>query len=285
VIHIFLAFLLVTTAASLTGEFSSYSIHLLESGDALFVITERIPLSTPEDLEAWEVFASNYSLSEEYEEIISMTVSSISKELGREMSVSDFNLSLYLSPAPGKSYGVIEYSFLWRNFSVVRGNSLSCGDIFVGGFYISSSETLSVIIPDGFSLVEASPSPDELRDNELIWYGPKEFRSGEPRILVEKEEGLSWIHLTPALLIPFLYLLFRKRRGEEEKTGEEPPEDKELVLKLLRESGGSMLQSEIVRKTGFSKSKVSVILSKLQKEGKVEKVMKGRENLIRLKKS
>jgi|Deesub1362A_J573_1020465.scaffolds.fasta_scaffold03001_4 uncharacterized membrane protein len=281
VIPLLLTLMLITSPIGIE-EFTSYSIHLLESGDALFVITERIPLQTSEELKAWEVFSSNYSVSDEYEKIISRVVQEASNELGRNMSVSAFNSSLYISPGIGKSYGVIEYSFLWRNFSVVEGNKLLCGDVFIGGLYISSSETLTIYLPDGFSLLSVSPPPDVVSEEKISWYGPKEFQSGSPAVVLEKNEEFSAIFALPLIAVFLALLILKKWRMRNKKP--QTHSDEDLIMELLKESGGEMLQSDIVRRTGFSKSKVSMMISKLQKEGKIEKVMKGRENLIRLKK-
>ncbi|MFC5969999.1 helix-turn-helix domain-containing protein [Halomarina salina] len=78
-----------------------------------------------------------------------------------------------------------------------------------------------------------------------------------------------------------------------EQTGEEtsePPEpaitDEELmsdddrVHSLLAENGGRMKQVNIVERTGWSKSKVSMLLSEMEEEGEIHKLRVGRENII-----
>ena len=42
------------------------------------------------------------------------------------------------------------------------------------------------------------------------------------------------------------------------------------------------MQTEIVQKSGFSKSKTSSLLTNMVENGHIERVKKGRENLIRL---
>jgi hypothetical protein len=58
--------------------------------------------------------------------------------------------------------------------------------------------------------------------------------------------------------------------------------DEERVIKFLEEAGGQMFQSDLVRKTDFSKSKLSMVLSDLKEKGTIVKIKKGKENLIRL---
>ena len=78
--------------------------------------------------------------------------------------------------------------------------------------------------------------------------------------------------------------------GQEAKAepGPEPLPDEELltdedrVVKLIRENGGRMKQVNIVEETGWSKSKVSMLLSDMEDEGTISKLRVGRENIISL---
>lgn len=59
-------------------------------------------------------------------------------------------------------------------------------------------------------------------------------------------------------------------------------EDEERVVSLIEDNGGQMRQSAIVDETGWSKSKVSMVLSEMTDDGTVSKLQLGRENLISL---
>lgn len=56
--------------------------------------------------------------------------------------------------------------------------------------------------------------------------------------------------------------------------------DEEHVLWLLHQHDGRLKQSQIVDRTEWSKSKVSRVLSRMEADGRIEKVPVGRENLI-----
>ncbi|WP_115862704.1 helix-turn-helix transcriptional regulator [Halorussus litoreus] len=58
--------------------------------------------------------------------------------------------------------------------------------------------------------------------------------------------------------------------------------DEARVKKLLGENGGRMKQVNIVEETGWSKSKVSMLLSEMEDEGEISKLRVGRENIISL---
>lgn len=54
------------------------------------------------------------------------------------------------------------------------------------------------------------------------------------------------------------------------------------IEKLLSDAGGAAFQSDIVNAAGISKSAISIVLSRMHKDGKIVKIRRGRENLIRL---
>ncbi|MDF9746869.1 DUF7343 domain-containing protein [Natrinema salsiterrestre] len=63
---------------------------------------------------------------------------------------------------------------------------------------------------------------------------------------------------------------------------EELMTDEDRVVKLIQENGGRMKQVNIVDETGWSKSKVSMLLSEMEDEGIISKLRVGRENIISL---
>ena len=59
-------------------------------------------------------------------------------------------------------------------------------------------------------------------------------------------------------------------------------EDEEMIKQFLLRSGGQAYQTDIVEHSGLSKSKISMVLSKMKDDGMIIKIRKGKENLIRL---
>ncbi|WP_231189785.1 helix-turn-helix domain-containing protein [Haladaptatus sp. DYF46] len=94
--------------------------------------------------------------------------------------------------------------------------------------------------------------------------------------LLVQRNGTEWL--------PMLF-------GNDTRTGREPePEppaqsetmttDADRVLELLRENGGRLPQGEIIERTGWSKSKVSRLLSKMEDREQVSKINIGRKNIV-----
>ncbi|AGN02380.1 hypothetical protein L593_12185 [Salinarchaeum sp. Harcht-Bsk1] len=63
---------------------------------------------------------------------------------------------------------------------------------------------------------------------------------------------------------------------------EEPISDDRRVQQLLEDGGGRMKQTAIVEETDWSKSKVSMLLSEMEEDGRIKKIQVGRENIIAL---
>ncbi len=92
-------------------------------------------------------------------------------------------------------------------------------------------------------------------------------------------------------------LFFIKKRSEEQPLHEpasdshevayaeeyDLPEDLAEVVELIRKEGGRITQKELRKKLGYSEAKMSLIIADLERRGIVEKVKKGRGNIIFLR--
>jgi uncharacterized membrane protein len=58
------------------------------------------------------------------------------------------------------------------------------------------------------------------------------------------------------------------------------PSDQQVILEMLEANDGRTKQARIVDATGWSKSKVSMLLSEMEDEGDITKLRVGRENII-----
>jgi len=118
---------------------------------------------------------------------------------------------------------------------------------------------------------------------------------GESAILAGAADGgLSWSVIGLVLIVvgvvsAYLWVnrsaevsTFTRGGDEVSLPGAELVEDEERVRSLLEEHDGQMRQSAIVEETGWSKSKVSMILSEMTDDEMITKLQLGRENLISL---
>ncbi|MCS7131015.1 MAG: MarR family transcriptional regulator [Archaeoglobaceae archaeon] len=109
-----------------------------------------------------------------------------------------------------------------------------------------------------------------------------------PEIVEANEEDYSWIAIVLSLAgIIFIYILkkkyLKKDSGKVSEQIEVIPEDLRAVLEFIKAEGGRITQKELRKKLGYSEAKISLIIADLERRGLVEKVKKGRGNIIFLK--
>jgi hypothetical protein len=273
----------------------TYTIALSEEGTANWHVEYRTLLASDEDLEAFDSYTKNVSAAylPQFQDLMQRSAALAAAATSRPMEITDFAGDAVIQTTPTGRYGVVYYSFNWKNFAKTVPD-LAIGDAFAGGLYLAKDNTLVIRYPSGYSVSDAEPSPDQVRDG-LIWYGQRSFGAGEPRLVFEKP-GFPWLllllgGLLCVLTLGSLYVVLSKRRAPEPVEAEDPPvtlSETELlsledrIIQLLKTSGGEQYQSEIVKTLGLPKSTVSASLNDLHKRGVIQKVKKGRENLIRL---
>jgi len=273
----------------------TYTIALSEEGTANWHVEYRTLLASEEDLEAFDSYTKNVSSNylPQFQDLMQRSAAQAAAATSRPMEITDFAGDAVIQTTPTGRYGVVYFSFNWKNFAKTVPD-LAIGDAFAGGLYLAKDNTLVIRYPSGYSVRSAEPAPDQVRDG-LIWYGQRSFGAGEPRMVFEKT-GFPWLPLLLGgllcvLILGGLYVVLSKRRVPEPVEAEDPPvtlSEMELlsledrIIQLLKTSGGEQYQSEIVKTLGLPKSTVSATLNDLHQRGVIQKVKKGRENLIRL---
>ena len=77
-----------------------------------------------------------------------------------------------------------------------------------------------------------------------------------------------------------------KKENESNQKPEEKYEDDDLdhVIKIIKQEGGRATQKDIRKQIPLSEAKISLMIAELEHKGIVEKIKKGRGNIIILKK-
>ena len=86
---------------------------------------------------------------------------------------------------------------------------------------------------------------------------------------------------TPVLFGDFLEILKSKAKVNDKK---QEDYDLEKVIKILKEEGGRATQKVIRKEIPLSEAKISLMIAELEHKGVIEKIKKGRGNIIILKK-
>ncbi len=275
------------------SETTTIKIEVMKNGSAIWSAERRILLQDEADLEAWNNSTRQSDKSqmlETYTKEMSDYVAQSKIATKRSMFASDFDLIYSLSKTPTGNYGTITYKFTWNGFAKVDNGKIFIGDVFFEGIVLLEGSTFIIKMPSGYEALDSRPKSDKVEEDQVIWEGKayREFKAGEPAVVLA-EKSFDITHLaTIALLIIIAAIAVLKRDSLMSLIGkitkESIPETDEALILALLEPRGEMYQSEIVEKSGFSKSKVSLLLEDLKQKDRIVKIRKGKENLIRLKK-
>ncbi|MCL7475342.1 MAG: hypothetical protein SCH39_07840 [Methanosarcinales archaeon] len=279
------------------------TIEVHENGTAFLTIEERIPLKTQPELNEWNQFTRNgqgfryQKVIQELEDKTNQSLILAKNYTNRSMEVRNVNISYDMLKTTSGTFGIIIFHFEWVNFASLDSSSIFIGDSFTEVMVPSSDNVLIIKIPDDYDILSVSPEFDKRDGTRLIWDGTmyRSFNVGEPA-LVLKPGTNTWpfMLLVLIIIISGLTILFLKKRfftGAKDDTVFSPDqdlkmefiEDEEMIIKILITHNGQANQSDIVRESGFSKSKISNILAKMKEDGDIEKIRKGKRNIIRIK--
>jgi len=87
----------------------------------------------------------------------------------------------------------------------------------------------------------------------------------------------------------FYFIKYKKQKREikyekKENKKEESYDDLEQIIKIIKQEGGRTTQKDIRKQIPLSEAKISLMIAELEHKGIIEKIKKGRGNIIILKK-
>lgn len=285
-------------AAAATPDYSiTYTITVADDGSALWRVEYRTLLLSDSDTMDFDAYSRDLPTVylPQFRDLMERSAAQAAVATGRNMQVSGVTGDAVTQESPTGRYGVVVYTARWGDFART-GATLTIGDAFGGGLYLEKDNSLVIRYPEGYTVAQAEPAPDDSRDG-LVWYGQRSFGAGEPRVVLE-QPAFPLLPVTAGLVLVIViaFAVFTFYRGRTKNSGD--PQDENIapsplsttelmsiedrIVQLLRSQGGEQFQSDIVRMIGLPKSTVSTVLNDLHTRGKIIKVKKGRENLIRL---
>ena len=182
---------------------------------------------------------------------------------------------------------------------------------------VTENGNYSFVVPPGTYVIKAyyyNHGELELYDEEnitvkgngsyvldLILFPNLNYNESMPNIQLNLgSEGstlpISLLVFLPAIFLVLLFIFTRRRsereisrevreaeRIEEQVKRDELPEDLKEIVEIIRKEGGRITQKDLRKKLGYSEAKVSLMIADLERRGVVEKVRRGRGNIIFLK--
>jgi len=278
-----------------------YRIEVYIDGSATWII-EHIFLKGQDEALFRQLSDPTYFSDTFVKNIKSLVNATKEKTQRMNMTLENFVMTISVSG----SYSIVKYQFRWRGFAEIENTRIKIGDVFeVENFftYLYGDGAVYIKYPTEYIVESVSPTPHE-QDYSipmLEWYGIEDFGIEEPKIVIKEKsaasEFLDIISKNVILIIGLLALIgvgsvglyhFKLRKKE---MGPKMPEflrilgmedDEEKVVNLLKAAGGSLYQSAIADRCGFSRSKASKLLALMERKGKIRREKKGREKLVTL---
>lgn len=286
---IFAILFLSSLGGVISEESNSIYIKIYEDGSALWNLETKFELKTQSDIDFFNGYMA--ALEEDKEFIIQQKKDSLQEIIndvayssGREMTVENISLNYQSIDSINKKYGLVNIKFLWKGFGLKDKDMIKIGDAFSKGSFIEEGEVLLIEYPKEYSINNVYPEPNEKRENSLLWYGPKILLENEPRIILEKKSlvnstNILLVGIVSILAISIIVLIFhltcRKKKNSPMLLS-----DQEKIINILKSSGGKCFQNYIVDQSGMSKSKISQIISEMEKTELISKQKYGKNNLI-----
>ena len=103
-----------------------------------------------------------------------------------------------------------------------------------------------------------------------------------PETEAKPESKFNWLLvLIPALLILLIIFYFKRKKPKTKEVNENESSDR--IIKIIKDAGGRITQKDLRKHFPLSEAKVSLMITELEAKGKLEKIKKGRGNIIILK--
>ncbi|ELY46691.1 helix-turn-helix transcriptional regulator [Natronorubrum sulfidifaciens] len=294
-------------------------IFVSENGTATFAVDYRFENNSDgtweelrDDVEANpEAYADSQEVR--WNEVLEEGVNATERE---EMELSNVSVRTDTSAAP-RDLGRVEVRFEWSTFAYVELNRIEAGDA-LAGYTLSRNTSVQMVAPDGYTIEEVSPSPEDASADAVYWNSDSTEFSPDPPLVVMIEESngeeqpaetgaspsMPWLAVIAALaLLAILgavgWWLERQRADVTGAASETPPlangsatkangppadllSNEERVLQLLEQHGGRLKQQAVVSELDWTEAKTSQVVSGLREDDKIEVFRIGRENVLAL---
>jgi uncharacterized membrane protein len=196
-----------------------------------------------------------------------------------------------------------EYTFVWRNFSTIQNGELTFGDVFKTPDFFSllfGDAALQLTYPNIYRPESVYPPPYDRQDEKqlLKWARTQDLTNVDTKITLSTSGqsdaksntvgmdviGGAVVAVAVPVALVSVYAIRKLKNTKPathittEPSGLESDEDK--ILNLLKTAGGSMRQTEITERLGYSKAKTSQLLTDLEERGLLARYKRGRDKIV-----
>ena len=174
-----LALLLLGTAAPVAAaptpsgvapSAQTVTVELTPDGTATVHLQLAYNLSTDAERAAFDSLAADEAARDATREAFAGTLedlaAEVSEDVGRPMAVT--NPRIELATVDGGATGVVTLTVTWSNLARVEGERLLVAEPFSSG-YAGTDGTVRLVGPGGYTVVGATPAPDDVDANTATW--------------------------------------------------------------------------------------------------------------------
>jgi DNA-binding MarR family transcriptional regulator len=278
-----------------------YIIEVHSDGSATWTIRHVFPRGEGEA--AFTQFSNYKYFSDVFVKNMQLLVEAARNKTGRtNMTVERLKIEV----SDVNAYRIVTYQFYWVEFARRENARLEIGDVFeIENLFLYGEGRVSILYPLEYGVESVSPKPDVETVQGLIWYGIGNFETGEPKIVLTKKVAFGFFEIllnnafvvTGSIMligvgfISFYYIIKSRKKWKEETAKIEAllpsrvpkiEDNEEKIVNLLKAAGGSLYQSTLAERCGFSRSKTSKLLKEMENCGRIRRKVKGREKIVML---
>jgi len=180
---------------------AEFEIRVHANGSARWTVRASQPLENQTEVDRFRTFAEEFETTEtgtfrDFRSRARRLTAFGTNATGREMNATAFERDARVVEL-GRTRGVVELSFRWRNFARTDGQRVIVDDVFQGGMFVDSGQRLVIARGEGLVFESVDPPPDSqsaegnLTESETVtWFGERNFADRRPRaVLVPPEQA------------------------------------------------------------------------------------------------
>jgi len=165
--------------------------RIADDGSASWQVVYQMQLSDDSDVEAFEQLQTEIENDPSvylgpFEERMNRTVEAAESATDREMTATEFEITTERESQPQSEFGLVTFTFQWDGFAESSGAEIRAGDA-VDSLFLDDGERLELRWPSEYGVQSRTPEPQTVQSDEVVWRGPIDFDSGEPRVVVSTE--------------------------------------------------------------------------------------------------
>ena len=156
-----------TAATAMDDPRPGLTVELEPNGDALLTLSLAFDLDDDADREAFEELRADEDAAAEAADRFEDRLEAVAADVGTPDAVQGATVTTDASD--DGTVGVVHLSVEWRALASADGDRLTLTEPFASGF--EPTERLTIVAPDGYELVDATPEPNEVSGASTTWDG------------------------------------------------------------------------------------------------------------------